>query len=335
MESQTLHLTNGREEIYLPLSDILFIENDGNYCDIVLTKPVKPYKRIRITLSEIMSRINALGTYADHHLFQISRKLIVNTSYIAYINPYGEDEIKPGQPVVPYIILNPNSKKLEVSKKGVKDLLALKKKEERDILLKTFGRNYMLPVPVAELNEEHPMHNGHEYVDLGLTSGTLWATCNIESNRIEKDGALLNREDRLTKESFEVCEYSALTQQEIDDYKVTEDIANNCWRGDWQMPTEADFQELLNECTWVWCRTKRKTYGALITGKNGNAIFLPAEYSMQIRGHYWTREYHRDFPTSAWIEENRDDGGVKVKLGSFAVFNEAFVRPVIHKSNNK
>lgn len=331
MDSPTLHLTHGKEEIFLPLSDILFIENDGNYCDIYLTKAIKPYKNIRITLGEIMSRIEGLGTFKDHHLFRVSRKLVVNSSCLVHADPYGSKE-KPG---VPIITLDPGNVTLEVSKKGLKELLALKEKEERDILLRTFGRNYTLSVPVTELNDEHSIHNGHEYVDLGLTSKTLWATCNIESNRIEKGGALLSREDRFTRESFEVCEVSALTQQEVDDYIVTDDIANNYWRGQWQMPTQADFQELLDECTWVWCRSKHKTYGALITGKNGNAIFLPAEHSMQIRGHYWTKEYHREFSTAAWIEENRDDGGVKVKLGSFAVFNEAFVRPVIHKSNNK
>ena len=32
------------------------------------------------------------------------------------------------------------------------------------------------------------MHNGHEYVDLGLPSGTLWATCNVGANKPEDYG---------------------------------------------------------------------------------------------------------------------------------------------------
>ncbi|MCQ2227777.1 MAG: T9SS C-terminal target domain-containing protein, partial [Bacteroidales bacterium] len=31
-------------------------------------------------------------------------------------------------------------------------------------------------------------HNGHEYVDLGLTSGTMWATCNVGADAPEKAG---------------------------------------------------------------------------------------------------------------------------------------------------
>ena len=29
------------------------------------------------------------------------------------------------------------------------------------------------------INSSHIMHNGHEFVDLGLPSGLLWATCNV------------------------------------------------------------------------------------------------------------------------------------------------------------
>ena len=32
------------------------------------------------------------------------------------------------------------------------------------------------------------MHNGHEYVDLGLPSGTLWATCNVGATKPEEYG---------------------------------------------------------------------------------------------------------------------------------------------------
>ena len=31
-------------------------------------------------------------------------------------------------------------------------------------------------------------HNGHEFVDLGLPSGTLWATCNVGATSPEQRG---------------------------------------------------------------------------------------------------------------------------------------------------
>ena len=32
--------------------------------------------------------------------------------------------------------------------------------------------------------------NGHEYVDLGLPSGTMWATCNVGADKPEDEGLL-------------------------------------------------------------------------------------------------------------------------------------------------
>ena len=342
MTDETLHIKDSKKEYHLPLSEIVFIKNDGNYCDIFLTKHVI-YRAIRITLSEIMERINKLGTYADHHLLKASRSLIVNTSFITdinlcgdYENPDDPNDVHKGVPVITLSqeIIKSDCVKHEISQKGLKELLSLKKKDEKDVLLKTYGKNLMLSVPVSELNEELQTYNGHEYVDLGLPSKTLWATHNIYATMIESGyDDLVKRDCRYTKESFETCEYDCLTQEDIDAYKVTDDIANNHWRGDWQMPTKADFQELKDECNWVWCRTKNNKLGALIYGKNGNALFLPADEDKKVEGHYWTSESMHGTPVSADIEEDRECGGVKLCIAPSHWVELAFVRPVLHKSN--
>ena len=41
------------------------------------------------------------------------------------------------------------------------------------------------------------------------------------------------------------------------------------------MPTRAQMNELINECTWTWTN-RNGTTGYLIKGKNNNSIFLPA-----------------------------------------------------------
>ena len=42
------------------------------------------------------------------------------------------------------------------------------------------------------------------------------------------------------------------------------------------MPTEAEFQELIDKCTWTWTTLNGK-YGYKVESKvNGNFIFLPA-----------------------------------------------------------
>ena len=53
------------------------------------------------------------------------------------------------------------------------------------------------------------------------------------------------------------------------------DAATANWGGDWRMPTKAELNELLNNCTWTWT-TQNGHKGYKVTGPNGNSIFLPA-----------------------------------------------------------
>ena len=54
-----------------------------------------------------------------------------------------------------------------------------------------------------------------------------------------------------------------------------DDVAHVKWGGDWRMPTYAEQQELIDECTWVWT-TLNDIEGYEVTGPNGKSIFLPA-----------------------------------------------------------
>ncbi len=53
------------------------------------------------------------------------------------------------------------------------------------------------------------------------------------------------------------------------------DVARAQWGDSWRMPTDADFQELIDRCTWTWT-TYKGVNGYKVTGPNGNSIFLPA-----------------------------------------------------------
>ena len=62
------------------------------------------------------------------------------------------------------------------------------------------------------------------------------------------------------------------------------------------MPTEAEMQELLDNCTWTWT-TQNGVNGYKVTSKkNGNSIFLPAAgsrygsslYDAGNDGNYWS-----------------------------------------------
>lgn len=53
------------------------------------------------------------------------------------------------------------------------------------------------------------------------------------------------------------------------------DVAHVLWGGAWRMPTITEFEELCKKCSWRWT-TRNGSYGYVVTGPNGNTIFLPA-----------------------------------------------------------
>jgi len=149
------------------------------------------------------------------------------------------------------------------------------------------------PVRVKEMKE-------HEYVDLGLPSGTLWATTNIGANTPEEYGdyfawgetrpkddysSLTYRycygyDERLTK----YCNQSQYGYNGFTDYLTEllpeDDAATAIWGNEWQIPSLWQFEELMDEeyTTALWT-TRNGVNGYLITSKqkgNDNSIFLPA-----------------------------------------------------------
>ena len=133
---------------------------------------------------------------------------------------------------------------------------------------------------------ENGQHNGHEYVDLGLSSGLKWATCNIGANSPEEYGNYYTWGETETKETYDYCNhptydltFSDLKSQGYVDSEGNliplHDAATANWGGNWRMPTYEEMEELEIECTWKWM-TQNNVDGMKVTGPNGNSIFLPA-----------------------------------------------------------
>ena len=122
--------------------------------------------------------------------------------------------------------------------------------------------------------KSNPTIAGHEYVDLGLS--VKWATCNVGASSPEDYGDYYAWGETKTKSSYyeENCETYG---KSIGDIKGTSrDVAHVKWGGSWRMPTKAEFDELMNKCTWTWT-TQGGHEGYKVTSrKNGNSIFLPA-----------------------------------------------------------
>lgn len=155
--------------------------------------------------------------------------------------------------------------------------------------------------------------NGHGYVDLGLPSGTLWATYNIGASSPEGYGNYYAWGESTTKtnynwSTYRYCSgdynYNLLTKYCNDSFygsngftdnlttlQSYDDAATANWGQGWRMPTEKEIQELKEKCRWTWM-----SKGYKVTGPNGNSIFLPAAgyrsdssliYAGS-RGHYWS-----------------------------------------------
>ena len=116
-------------------------------------------------------------------------------------------------------------------------------------------------------------HEGHEYVDLGLS--VKWATCNVGATSPEDYGHYFAWGETRPKAEYTV-ENSLTCGKQMSDISgnVNYDAATANWGGDWRMPTKEEMKEL---CNCAWERTTQNGVNVYrVTGPNGNSIFLPA-----------------------------------------------------------
>lgn len=142
-------------------------------------------------------------------------------------------------------------------------------------------------ITVPDVGEHNEAIIGeHEYVDLGLS--VKWATCNVGANSPEDYGGYYAWGETSTKSnyswsncfdcldnsgySWSVYKIGGKTKIEPDS---GHDTARENWGYSWRMPTIAELKELNDKCTWKWT-TKGGHNGFVVTGPNGNSIFLPA-----------------------------------------------------------
>ena len=133
-------------------------------------------------------------------------------------------------------------------------------------------------------------YDGHEYVDLGLPSGTLWATCNIGANKPEECGDYFAWGETTAKsdynwDTYKWCNGSSNTMTKyctnsgfglVDNKKELDsedDAATANWGNNWCMPTYDQAVELFNSS---YTTTEWNNRGLLIKSKsNGKTVFLP------------------------------------------------------------
>jgi len=166
-----------------------------------------------------------------------------------------------------------------------------------------------------------------DWVDLGLPSGTIWATRNIGANSPEENGDYFAWGETEPKDYYEWntykwCNgsYETLTKYCTDahdgyngftDYKTelepADDAATANWGSGARMPSGEQAEELVNQCYWEWTQ-RNGVYGQLGTGPNGYTIFFPASgyrYTTSLShagtfGYCWTCTLEFDFTGTAF-----------------------------------
>ena len=183
-----------------------------------------------------------------------------------------------------------------------------------------------------------------EFVDLGLESGLKWAKWNLgAANETECGdyyawGEIAPKTDYSWDTYFDTTDGGITFERYALDKKTEldpeDDAAYAALGGKFHMPTNADWNELRADCTWEW-KTTDDGYannGYLVSGPNGNTIFLPATgyrgdteiSSVGTYGYYWSSSLYDYFDDSAWRLEWRS---IVDNTGGGRYFGQS-VRPV-------
>lgn len=185
--------------------------------------------------------------------------------------------------------------------------------------------------PVAE-----PVYdlNGYEAVDLGLS--VRWAEHNVGGYSPSDYGDLIGWGDADGENySTDLSEYPEY-YPDSDISGGQYDMARAQWGGDWRLPTVDECQELIDKCTWT-TTSRDGVKGKLVTGPNGNSIFLPYagfrvgyDYkNIDLSGHYWTSE--QPDTQSDDFARNLSIGAGYNTISGYYRYSGQSVRPVIGK----
>ena len=157
---------------------------------------------------------------------------------------------------------------------------------------------------VSEL-DSITFEQSHEWVDLGLPSGTLWATCNVGANKPEDCGGYYAWGETSEKSVYDDVSYIFIEGQDtdgdgridqngsyidigLDDIAGTDyDVAHVLWGAIWCMPSRAQLDELRENCSIKGIQ-QNGVNGILVTGPNGGQIFMPST------GYYWKEQFYDD-----------------------------------------
>ena len=150
-------------------------------------------------------------------------------------------------------------------------------------------------------------HHPH-LIDLGLPSGTKWACCNVGASTPEGYGNYYAWGETQPKsvynwDTYQYNQNGNWMNIGSDIAGIDYDAATASWGAPWRMPSLAQIQELLNNCTSTWIPNGVR--GRKFVGPNGGTIFLPAaglrwDGGAGPGGNYWSSTLDESYPGYAY-----------------------------------
>ena len=157
-----------------------------------------------------------------------------------------------------------------------------KEKEVERARLEHIERDSILSEKQAQVQSLSPVmlqgeHQGHAWVDLGLPSGTKWATYNVGTTKVHGVGTRVAWGEKASKKLYSptTC---PLFDVELPNYTgmAQYDLATDQWGEGWYTPTKEQWDELIKYCVWEYVMING-VYGVLFTSKKTHHyIFLPS-----------------------------------------------------------
>ena len=197
------------------------------------------------------------------------------------------------------------------------------------------GQKYFIRMRDFTTLDYCPDSNHPHMIDLGLSSGTKWACCNVGANPYYTEWSdyawgEVEMKRNYTRENYTY--YNCFTGEYFnigsDIAGTSYDAATANWGDSWRMPTKEQWQELINNCSWEWTITKG-VYRQMATGPSGGFIFFPVA---ETSGKYWSSTLDERYRNCAYyLYFHLNDEGAYWGDYGFREYGFA-VRPVAESS---
>lgn len=172
-------------------------------------------------------------------------------------------------------------------------------------------------------------HHPH-MIDLGLSSGTKWACCNVGASNPEDYGRYFAWGETTEKSYYYLDTYIHYDGLSSTYHDIGKDIAGTQydaatanWGSPWVMPNKEQMEELMNSCSSKWTKEKGVD-GRKFTGTNGASIFLPAAGALRddYRGNAGTSGFYR----SSTLDASDEHHACHLYFSSMYLYANCFYR---------